>query len=154
MTRPSMYSRPTHPTLGATMATPTPPSDTDRIIAAQRQEAHKTRVLLTWIFIGIPLISAAIWAVVALPGIVGRSNTGGGTATTDVTVTQSVLAGITDATPCSAINGGVSDNALSDYAGRDFSISGAFQNECADNPSWSAARALAQAKRDFSAPTG
>lgn len=153
MPRPgTMTSRPTHPTLGATMTTS--PSDADRIIAAQRQEAHKTRVLLAWIFIGIPVIAAIIWGAVVLIGIASRADTGTGTPTTDVTLTPTVLAGITDTTPCSAVNGGVSDNALSDYAGSDFAISGAFKNECADNPSWLAARALAKAKQDFTAPTG
>lgn len=48
------------------MTAPLPPSDTDRIIAAHREESRKTRVLLAWIFIGIPLIALAIWGVVAL----------------------------------------------------------------------------------------
>jgi hypothetical protein len=132
----------------------TEPSDTDRIIAAQRQEAHKTRVLLAWIFIGIPAIGAIIWGIVALVDVASRSGIGGGTATTEVTpVTSAVLPGISDTTPCSAVNAGVSDNALSNYVGSDLALGSAFQDECGDNPTWSAARALAKAKQDFVAPT-
>lgn len=40
-----------------------PPTDTDRIIAAQRDEARKTRALLVWIFVVIPLVGSLIWLV-------------------------------------------------------------------------------------------
>lgn len=43
--------------------------DTDRIIAAQREESHKTRALLAWL-LGVPLVALviglAIWGVIAL----------------------------------------------------------------------------------------
>lgn len=42
------------------------PDSTNRIIAAQREEARKTRTLLLWIFVGLPMISGIIWLLVVL----------------------------------------------------------------------------------------
>lgn len=46
-----------------------PPTDTDRIIAAQRDEARKTRtaivVTLLVIFVGLPIIGLIAWGVIA-----------------------------------------------------------------------------------------
>jgi hypothetical protein len=40
--------------------------DVDRIIAAHRDEARRTRTLLVWLFIGIPLAVGLIWFIVWL----------------------------------------------------------------------------------------
>jgi hypothetical protein len=53
-----------------TSQSPQPPSDADRIIAAQRDEGRKTRNLLLWIFIGLPALGLIIWGCVALAGAV------------------------------------------------------------------------------------
>lgn len=55
----------------------TPTSDTDRIIAAHRDEARRTRRLLLVIFVGIPLVGAVVWGLVA-----GGVFAGSGTPTT------------------------------------------------------------------------
>lgn len=44
----------------------TPPSDTDRIIAAHREESRRTRALLLWIFVGVPLVAGLIWGLVLI----------------------------------------------------------------------------------------
>lgn len=48
------------------MTSQPPPSDTDRIIAAQREEARRTRTLLVWIFVGLPVAGLAAWGIVAV----------------------------------------------------------------------------------------
>lgn len=48
------------------MTAPPPPSDTDRIIAAHREESRRTRVLLLWIFVGIPVAACLIWGLVLI----------------------------------------------------------------------------------------
>lgn len=128
-----------------------PFNDADRIIAAQAAQAHKTRVLLVWLLLGIPAAAGIIWGLIVL-GIMtsGPSqpvNTG--PAPTPVQVPD-----ITDTTSCASINTGVTDLAVSQYAGapEDF-VSHAFVNECQDHPDWTAGRALAQAKQDFAAPS-
>lgn len=40
------------------------PNDVDRIIAAHRDEARKTRTLLAWIFLGVPAIGLVVWLFV------------------------------------------------------------------------------------------
>ena len=50
-------------------------NDTDRIIAAQAAQAHKTRVLLAWIFIGIPMISGLVWLLLV---VVASGSSGSG----------------------------------------------------------------------------
>jgi hypothetical protein len=47
------------------MSTP-PPGDTDRLIAAHRDEARRTRTLLVAIFVGAPVVGLALWAIVAV----------------------------------------------------------------------------------------
>lgn len=40
--------------------------DTDRIIAAHRDEARRTRTLLVAIFVGLPLVGLALWLIIAV----------------------------------------------------------------------------------------
>jgi hypothetical protein len=113
------------------VSTPTPgapggPTETDRLIAATRDEARKTRTLLLWLLVGLPVIGAVIWGLVAAgaAGSNGSSadsgaipvidtnapNIGGAepaipdtpaeTTTTPIAVTNFT---ITDTTMCSAI---------------------------------------------------
>lgn len=50
------------------------PTETDRLIAAAREEGRKTRTLLIWLLVGIPLIAGAIWGLVALAAMHSASN--------------------------------------------------------------------------------
>lgn len=45
------------------------PDDTDRIIAAHREEARKTRLLLVWLFVGIPVAALCVWGFIALAAV-------------------------------------------------------------------------------------
>lgn len=133
------------------MTAPLPPSDTDRIIAAQREESRKTRVLLAWIFIGIPLIGLASWGIVVFGMSTGNAPSGD----TNPTPTAPISV-ITDSTPCSVVNAWATDGALDAYTGG-FADGdrGAFQNECTMNPTESAGAALANVHGPhFASPTG
>lgn len=85
-----------------------PPSDADRIIAAQAEQAAKTRRLLVWIFVGVPLLGGLaallIWAGVTsshqpgtapFPAVVETTTdtyaATGGPAPTDTTVVGSCV---------------------------------------------------------------
>jgi hypothetical protein len=54
------------------------PTDADRIIAAQRDEARRTRKLLIWLLVGIPACVALVWFIVAAIVISNRSPASGG----------------------------------------------------------------------------
>lgn len=58
-------------------------NDTDRIIAAQRAESHKTRVLLAWL-LGVPLVVGLVWGGIAIG--VARSNAAAQSAAADQVV--------------------------------------------------------------------
>jgi uncharacterized protein YecT (DUF1311 family) len=103
--------------LGENSGMPTPQSqpqsDADRIIAAQREEARKTRNLLIWIFVGLPVVGLVIWGLVALAASGGAGNSGNGTTSSacdqrvssgDIDLTACPLSGplLTDASLCSA----------------------------------------------------
>lgn len=139
--------------LGGDMTNPLPPSDADRIIAAQAEQGHKTRVLLVWLLLGIPAAVGLVWVIV-----IGVSAAGGTSQPSDFTgtvvQTAAPLSIITDSTPCAAVNAGVADFAMDGYAGYPTdSIRGTFQNECQDHPDWVAGKALTKAREDFVAPT-
>jgi hypothetical protein len=52
-------------------------TDTDRIIAANQEESAKTRRLLLWIFVGIPVVGLLVWGVVWAAGLSGGSGAAG-----------------------------------------------------------------------------
>lgn len=88
---------------------PQPPSDADRIIAAQREEGRKTRNLLLWIFIGIPALGLLAWGVVAIASASSTSSPTSSSCDTrasngDIDLTACPLSGplLTDASLCSA----------------------------------------------------
>lgn len=102
-------------------AVTTPPTDTDRIIEAQREQGHRTRVLLVWLLLGVPLIAGAIWGLIVLAAVHPSSANGdlaATTADTDFTVSypseppetttevSPVIANfkVTDHTMCSTIS--------------------------------------------------
>lgn len=41
-------------------------NDMDRLIAAHREEGRKTRRLLAWLLVGIPVAAGLIWGVVTV----------------------------------------------------------------------------------------
>jgi hypothetical protein len=78
-------------------------SDTDRIIAAQEEQGHRTRVLLVWLLVGVPVLGLLIWALIAFAAAGGaRSATPPAVAPVPAS-TQIADFAVTDDTPCSAV---------------------------------------------------
>lgn len=97
------------------MATP-PETDTDRIIAAQAEQGHKTRVLLAWLLVGIPVIGAIVWLIV-VSSLFGSDDTGSPTPPvqepTTFTMTGTLELPLADSVQQSApCHGTVSDGSL------------------------------------------
>lgn len=63
--------------------------DADRIIAAQREEARKTRKLLVWLLVGVPAIGLLSWGVIALLGSIDSTSNDTPTVSTGLTTTSS-----------------------------------------------------------------
>lgn len=123
----------------------TEPSDTDRIIAAQAEQGHKTRVLLVWIFIGIPLAGWIVWSIVT--GITSHtpSQIPGGDPIVQTTTTDysALLTTIDYSTLCSAVSSQATDAAVDAYTGGYAHDRIAFLSECALHPTELAGPALA-----------
>lgn len=86
-------------------------TDTDRIIAAQAEQAHKTRALLAWLLLGVPVLAGMIWLiVVAIHSDISSSTSADqGCDAPDpviVDLTTCPLSGpqLYDGTPCSTFN--------------------------------------------------
>ena len=62
-------------------------TDADRIIESQHQEAHKTRVLIVWLIVGLPACGLLIWLLVVASAHRGPSGSDSYTWPTDVTAT-------------------------------------------------------------------
>lgn len=143
------------------MTAPLPPSDTDRIIAAQAEQGHKTRVLLVWLLLGIPAAVGLAWTIVV--GIIDHTPGGlpSGSFGSDSSVVQTtdsmptaLLGTITDTTSCAAVNSWATDAAMDAYTGGFLKgVREAFQNECSTHPDELAGAALAKASA-IGIPTG
>lgn len=127
-----------------------PPSDADRIIAAADAQAHRTRVLLVWLLLGIPAAIGIVWAIVVG---VSHHTPGGLPSAPDNTVVQTadpmptaLLGTISGSTSCASVNEWATDDAMDAYTGGFVKgVRGAFQNECSTHPDELAGAALAKA---------
>lgn len=142
------------------MTAPLPPSDADRIIAAADAQAHKTRVLLVWLLLGIPAAAGLVWAIVVgvashtardLPS--GTVGTGNSVVQTADPMPTALLNTIDSTTSCAAVNEWATDAAMDAYTGGFANgVRGPFQSECELHPDETAGVALEKAARIL--PTG
>jgi hypothetical protein len=115
-----------------------PPSDADRIIAAQRDEGRKTRSLLVWIFVGIPAAGLLIW------GIVFLSNSGSTPSTTPSTIVSSTVdAGpLSLASTCQQLNNATTVQ-LHDFDEVWPEVADEAAASCTAHPGWTISHAIA-----------
>lgn len=81
--------------------------DADRIIAAHREEARRTRRLLVWLLVGLPVLGLLVWGGIAIAASAGNTDGGDscGSASTAAYIDLDAcpLSGpaLTDDSPCS-----------------------------------------------------
>lgn len=117
---------------------PEPPSDADRIIAAQREEGRKTRTLLVWIFVGVPVLGLCIWGLVAL------TNSGATPSTTPNTIVSSTVTGgpLSLASTCQQLNDATTAQ-LHDFDEVNPEVADEASTNCTTHPDWTISQAIA-----------
>lgn len=125
---------------GMTTPQSQPPSDADRIIAAQREEGRKTRNLLVWIFIGIPVIGFVVWGLVALAG------SGSPPATSpDTSISPTAAAGpLSLVSTCQELNDATNDE-LHDFDEAWPEVADEAAANCMAHPDWTINHAISPA---------